>query len=238
MNMKLQLGSILALGMSVQLASAGDITGTIKLTGSAPAEREISTMDPLCRKLHPDKLPTTRFYMTGAEKGLADVVVYLKGITGKSGGAAAEPVVLDQKNCEYLPYVTAAQTGQTITVKNSDPLMHNVHPVPKNRSAGNKEDNKVQMPKAAPLNFTFPAEELFLTFKCDVHPWMFSYVSVFDHPYFAVTDETGKFKISGVPAGKYTVAVVHRKANAGKEVTKDIEVTDAGAVVDLSLEAK
>lgn len=237
-DMKLQLTSLLALGMTVQLASAGDISGTIKLSGTPPAEREISTMDPMCRKLHPDKLPTTRFYATGADAGLADVVIYLKGITGKSTGASAPAVVLDQKGCEYFPYVTAAQTGQTITVKNSDPLMHNVHPTPKNKAAGNKEDNKVQMQNAAPLNFTFPAEEMFLSFKCDVHPWMFSYVSVFDHPHFAVTDENGKFKIAGVPAGKYTLAVVHRKANTGKEVTKEIEVTDAGTVVDLSLEAK
>lgn len=236
--MKAQLTSLLALGVTLQMAPAGNISGTIKLTGTPPPEREISTMDPMCRKLHPDKLPTTRFYATGADHGLADVVVYLKGITGKSAGSSAAPLILDQKGCEYFPYVTAAQTGQTITVKNSDPLMHNVHPVPKNKAGGNKEDNKVQMQNAAPLNFSFPAEEMFLTFKCDVHPWMFSYVSVFDHPHYAVTDENGKFKIEGVPAGKYTVSINHRKANGGKELTKEIEVTDSGAVLDLALEAK
>jgi len=235
---KLQVGSLLVVGLSAQLATAGDITGSVKLTGTAPEEREISTMDPLCRKLHPDGLPTTRFFMTGADGGLADVVVYLKGAAGKSSGAAADPLTLDQTKCEYVPYVAAAQTGQTIRVLNSDPLMHNVHPMPVNKAAGNKEDNKVQMAKAAPLDFSFPAEEMFLKFKCDVHPWMFSYVSIFDHPHFAVTDENGKFKIGNVPAGKYTLVAHHRKANGGKELTKEVEVKADGAMVELALSAK
>jgi len=235
--MKLHLVSLIALGFAAHVATAGDITGTIKLSGTPAPEKEISTLDPQCRKLHPDKLPTTRFYMTSADKGLGDVVVYLKGITGKSVGASAQPLLLDQVGCEYTPYVAAAQTGQTISVRNSDPVLHNVHPTPKPGTA-NKESNKAQLPKGADLAFVFPAEEMFLRFKCDVHPWMFSYVSVFDHPYFAVTDEGGKFKISGVPAGKYTLAVSHRKANGGQETTKEIEVTASGATVDFTLEAK
>jgi plastocyanin len=238
MNIKLQLGSLLALGCAAQVATAGDITGTIKLTGTPAPEKEITTIDPTCRKLHPDKLPTTRFYVTGASSGLGDVVVYVKGITGKSAGASAAPVILDQVGCEYTPYIAAAQTGQKITVKNSDPVLHNVHPTPKNTSAGNKESNKAQLPKGPNIDFVFPAEEMHLRFKCDVHPWMFSYVSVFDHPHFAVTDKDGKFSIKGVPAGKYTLGFAHRKASGGVEVTKEIEVTDAGAVVELAMEAK
>lgn len=237
MIMKLQLGSVLALGLVAQVATAGDITGTIKLTGTPAAEKEITTLDPQCRKLHPDKLPTTRFYVTGAGGGLGDVVVYLKGITGKSTGASAAPLVLDQVGCEYTPYIAAAQTGQKITVKNSDPVLHNVHPTPKPGTA-NKEANKAQLPKGPDLDFTFAAEEMHLRFKCDVHPWMFSYVSVFDHPHFAVTDKDGKFTIKGVPAGKYTLVANHRKASGGVDVTKEVEVTDAGAVVEVAMEAK
>lgn len=237
MIMKLQLGSILALGLAVQVAGAGDVTGTVKLTGTPAPEKEITTLDPMCRKLHPDSLPTTRFYVTGANAGLGDVVVYVKGVTGKSTGASAAPVVLDQVACEYVPYITAAQTGQKITVKNSDPVLHNVHPTPKPGTA-NKEANRAQLPKGPDLDFVFPAEEMHLRFKCDVHPWMFSYVSIFDHPHFAVTDKDGKFKISGVPAGKYTLGFVHRKASGGVEVTKEVEVTADGAVVEIAMEAK
>lgn len=237
MNIKLQFGTLLALGCAAQVATAGDLTGTIKLTGTPTPEKEISTLDPQCRKLHPDKLPTTRFFVTGANSGLGDVVVFVKGVTGKSTGASASPLVLDQVGCEYTPYIAAAQTGQKITVQNSDPVLHNVHTTPKPGSA-NKEANKAQLPKGPSLDFVFPAEEMHLRFKCDVHPWMFSYVSVFDHPYFAVTDKDGKFSMKGVPAGKYTLVANHRKASGGVDVTKEVEVTDSGAVVELTMEAK
>jgi hypothetical protein len=64
------------------------------------------------------------------------------------------------------------------------------------------------------LNFSFPTAESFLRFKCDVHPWMFSYVTVLDHPYFAVSGKDGSFTIKNVPPGKYTLVAMHRKAAA------------------------
>ena len=116
----------------------------------------------------------------------------LKGITGKSTGASAEPLVIDQKGCEYTPYIAAVQTGQKIIAKNSDPVLHNIHPTPV--VAGNKEENKAQMPGGGDLNFVFPSAENFLKFKCDVHPWMFAYITVVDSPYFAVSGKDGTFK--------------------------------------------
>jgi hypothetical protein len=75
-----------------------------------------------------------------------------------------------------------------------------------------------------------------LKFQCDVHPWMFAWVSVFDHPYYAISAKDGTFKISNVPAGKYTIQAAHRKAGM---VTQEIEVkAGAPAKVDFTLEAK
>ncbi len=71
-----------------------------------------------------------------------------------------------------------------------------------------------------------PTPENFLKFKCDVHPWMFAYVTVADSPYFAVSAKDGTFKIANVPAGKYTVEAAHRKANGGKKSPRKIEVKD------------
>ena len=213
----------------VSTASAGDVTGKITLKGTPKPESEIS-IDPTCGGLRAGKKMTTRFYVADATGGLADCVIYIEG--AKGGVASDKPVVIDQQGCEYLPYINSAQVGQTIRVLNSDKAMHNVHPTP--TVEGNPEANKAQLPGGAPLNFTFAKAEKFLRFKCDVHPWMFSYVSVFETPFHAVTGKDGSFKITGVPDGKYKLVVEHRK---GGKVEKDIEVK-GGAKADFEITAK
>ena len=216
-------------------AIAGDITGKITLNGTPPPEKPITPLknDPNCGKLVTDT-PTTAFYVSEGG-GLGDVVVVLEGVSASSGGASAAPLVIDQKACLYIPYVAAAQTGQKIIVKNSDPVLHNVHSTP--TVAGNEEKNLAQMPNGPDLEFAFAKAEDFLRFKCDVHPWMFSYITVVDHPYFAVTSPDGSFKIANVPAGKYKLVAKHRKA-APDGVTQEIEVTDAGATANLTIDLK
>lgn len=228
---------LFALAISATLAtvSGGEITGTVILKGTPPKEKEITPLkeDANCGKLHAE-MPTTHFYVTDSKGELADVVVSLEGVSGKSTGASAPPAELDQKGCEYVPQILAVQTDQKIVIKNSDPVLHNVHDLP--NVAGNKEQNMAQMPGGADLTFSFSKPEDFLKFKCDVHPWMFAWVSVFDHPYFAVSGKDGTFKIGNVPPGKYKIRAMHRKAGS---VTQEVEVTDAApAKVDFTLEAK
>ena len=216
-----------------QIVSAADITGVITFKGTPPAEKEITPIkdDPDCAALYPGALPKTKFYVVGANGELADVIVSLKGISGKSTGASAAPVVMDQKGALYTPQILAIQTGQKFIVKNSDPLVHNVHTKP----TANPESNQVQMPGGADLTFTFDKPEMFLKFQCDVHPWMFAWVSVFDHPYFAVSGKDGKFTIKNVPPGKYTLEAVHRKLGTQ---TAEIEVKDDGAAQNFTFEVK
>ncbi len=236
MNRTSTVAIALTLYLTAQLASAADITGTITLKGTPPKEKDITPLkdDANCGKLHSD-MPTTHFYVVGPNAGLADVVVSLEGVSGKSTGASAPSVMLDQKGCEYTPQILAVQTGQKIVVKNSDPVLHNVHDVPA-AGSGNKEYNQAQLQGSPDLTFTFDKPELFLKFKCDVHPWMFAWVSIFDHPYFAVSAKDGTFKIANVPPGKYKIQASHRKAGT---VTQDIEVKEGQpAKADFTLEAK
>lgn len=235
--MKMNPGFLIvpALIAGLQAATAGDITGTITLTGTPPPEKVNTQIDsvPDCAKLHTEPVKT-QFYVVSPKNELKDVVVYIKDITGKPAAESAPPIVIDQKGCEYTPYISAVQTGQKIVFKNSDPVMHNIHPTP--TAPGNKEDNKAQMAGGPEVTFSFPTAENFLRFKCDVHPWMFAYVTVVDNPYFAVSGPDGSYKISNVPPGKYTVVAMHRKANSGKPVTKDIEVKDGENKLDFTLE--
>lgn len=236
MKLNRSLATVAGFAAVLQFATAGNITGKVTLNGAPPAEKEITPLkeDATCGKLT-SGTPMTKFFVVGANKELADVVVVLKGIEGKSAGAAAAPVVLDQKGCQYEPQIFAVQTGQKITVKNSDPVMHNVHTVPV--VAGNTEENKGQMAGAPDLTFSIAKAENFLKFKCDVHPWMFAWVTVVDHPYYAVTAKDGSFTIKDVPPGKYKIAALHRKA-APTGVEKEVEVTADGAKVDFAVELK
>ena len=185
------------------------IVGTVLLRGTPPPEKEIP-MDPACGALHPGRKPKTRLFMVGTNGELADVFVVLRGLSPLPGEPPDSPIQIRQRGCEYLPYVTAAQVGQIVRVFNDDPLMHNVHATP--TVDGNKERNLAQLPKGAALDFAFPQPEMFLRFKCDVHPWMFAYVNVVEHRFFAVSGADGRFVLPEPPPGDYTVRLYHRKA--------------------------
>jgi hypothetical protein len=210
------------------VATAADIVGVITFKGTSPAEKEIAPlMDNADCAASYKTTPTTHFYVVGPKGELADVVVSLKGVTGKSTGASAPPVVIDQKGCLYSPTIVAVQTDQKIIIKNSDNCVHNVHDKP--AVDGNQESNDVQMPGGADLTYTFAKPEPFLKFQCDVHPWMFAWVTVVDSPYFCVSDKDGKFTIKNVPPGKYTVEAAHRKLGSQ---TQEVEVKDSDVTVN------
>lgn len=224
--------SLLTLAAFAGSLSAAEISGKVKLTGTPPPEKQI-TLDAACGKLAAGGLKT-RHYVTGADSGLANVFVYVKE-GAKSAPASGPGATLDQVNCEYTPYVMGVQVGQTFNVKNSDAVLHNVHAMPKPGS-GNKEKNVGQPLKGMTTAFTFASPEVLVKFKCDVHPWMFAYVGVVDHPYYAVTDKDGNYKISGLPAGDYTVEAYHLKAGAA---TQKVKVgADDKKSQDFALEAK
>jgi plastocyanin len=236
----MKISSVFLLAVAVAVVSvsqAADITGVITFKGTPPPEytNNLIMEDSNCGQMYSTP-PTTHFYVVGKNGEFADVIVSLKDaggndITGKSTGASAPAAVLDQKGCLYTPTILAIQTGQKLTIKNSDPCVHNVHTV---STAGNPEHNDPQMPGGADLTYTFPKPEMFMTFKCDVHQWMFAWVSIFDNPYFSISDTEGKFTIKNVPPGKYTVVADHRKLG---EKTQTVEVGDKDVTVNFTFEA-
>ncbi|HXB58974.1 MAG TPA: carboxypeptidase regulatory-like domain-containing protein [Candidatus Acidoferrales bacterium] len=223
---------------AASISHAADIIGTVTLTGTPPAEIPIQPLmdDPTCGPLH-SETPTTHFYVFGKNGEFADVVVSLKdasgnAITGKSIGASAPAVLLDQKGCLYTPQILAIQTGQKLTVLNSDPCIHNVHTTSK---GANAEHNDVQMSGGPDLTYTFDKPEMFMKFQCDVHPWMFAWVSIFDSPYYAISGTDGKFVIKNVPPGSYTVVASHRKLG---DQTQTVQVADKDVTVNFSFSVK
>ena len=220
MKTSFSLLAAFALAGSLQISSAADVTGKITLKGTPPPEKPI-TLDAVCGKMQPDGIKT-RFYVVGDGGALANVFVYIKEGAKASEATGAGPT-LDQVGCQDLPYVMGVQTGQKFKIRNSDATLHNVHATPK----ANKEFNFAQVTKGQENERAFEKAEVLVRMKCDVHPWMFAYVGVVDHPYFAVTGADGSFKLSGVPAGKYTVEAFHMKAGS---LTEEITVGADGKV--------
>jgi plastocyanin len=116
-------------------------------------------------------------------------------------------VEIDQPCCMFTPRITLARVGDTIVVKNSAPVPHNFF-----WTSGNNGNQNPNIPpggnaKVGPL----VAENTPIQYKCSIHPWMSGYVRVFEHPYFAVTDDDGKFTIPNAPVGKFRLVAWHEK---------------------------
>jgi hypothetical protein len=198
-------------------AGYGSLVGTIVFDGEAKAlpplvgESDIKPEDrPVCAA-HP--IPNESLEVNPANKGLANCVIFLEkrpaNIKPELAKPPAEPVIFDQKGCVFLPHVLVVQVGQPLLVVSDDGIPHNTHTRPKR----NSEFNQVIAPKdrdGKPCNYKKP-ESVPLTVVCDLHNWMKAYHFPIDHPYFAVTDKDGKFKIDGLPAGKHSFNVWHER---------------------------
>ena len=229
--MKINLLTMMISVAFINVIWAGDVSGTITFEGSAPKMKPLRMdADPVCVANNEVK-PRKEWLILGKDNGVKNMLVYVKesksGSLSKNYDAPKDAAVIDQKGCVYVPHVLGIMTGQQLDILNSDGTLHNIHALPK----VNKEFNKA-MPRSKKLmSVTFDKSEDPFKIKCDVHPWMGAYLGVFDHPYFAVTDDSGSYTISGLPAGKYVVEAWHEKLGTQ---TADITVDDSGASQDFS----
>lgn len=217
----------------VDPATAASISGRVVFQGAAPRPNRLRMdADAFCSQAHSGPVFSQQVVVN--DNGtLRWVFVYVKeGPGNRPFPPPTEPVVLDQKGCLYQPHVVGALTNQEIHILNGDDTTHNIHPVPTN----NREWNKSQPPGANKLVESFPREELLIPVKCNIHPWMRSYVGVLKHPFFAVTGEDGSFKIEGLPPGDYTLAAWHEKYGTaetqltlGASESKSVEFTFGGS---------
>jgi len=185
----------------------GAIVGAVTFSGTPPKPRPLPMdSDPQCAKAAPGA--TSEVILVGPGNGIENVFVYVKdGLGARRYAVPSSPVAMDQKGCRYIPHVFGVQVGQTVLVSNSDPLIHNVHAMPKN----NRDFNFGQPAKTPPVARVFDQAEIGLPFKCDVHGWMNAYVNVVPHPFFAVTKGDGSFEIKGLPEGAYTLELWHER---------------------------
>ncbi len=204
-------------------AAPGSVTGRILFAGAKPKDEFLNSMDanPQCLKQHGGKPPKSETVVINEDGTLANVFVWVKSGPLPSVPAPTTRVKLDQQKCMYTPHVLGVMVNQEIEITNSDPVNHNIHPIPMQ----NREWNESQAPQGEAKIKTFPTPEIMLPFKCNLHPWMRAYVNVVPHPFFAVTGADGKFEIKGLPAGDYVIQAVHE--SFGEQEMKVTVAADA-----------
>jgi len=180
----------------------GTLAGVVRYVGPPPSpERVTVTKDvPVCGQ--EKSLQVVRL---GDAGGLRDVAVVVRATRGKPLVVPSEPVVFDQRGCEYRPFVLAFPAGSTIQVLNSDRVLHNVHVMGK----ANPQTNRAMPRFQKQLAWRVERPEWPIPVKCDVHPWMRAYWLAMDHPYYAVTEASGRFRIDDLVPGDYAVDLWH-----------------------------
>ena len=187
----------------IDVSGGGRITGTILVSGSIPSlpAREVDRDPAVCGGDDREALEL----IVAADGGLANAMVLLEGIT--EGKPMPEPEGgwrINQSGCDYSPHVQIVPTNVEFSIVNSDPILHNIHSYLNDETAFN-----IAQPVQNQINthtFTTPG---FIYTECDVHSWMQAHIVAVDNPYFAITDDTGRFLIDDVPPGTYTARIWH-----------------------------
>ena len=238
----LPAGLALALAVSAIPARAADgygtFKGTIKFDGAAPRldpvvpQGKADVRDPaVCAA---ETVPDESLVVNSENHGIRDVFVYIKKATTIHPDLVKSEkpeVTFDQKGCKFLPHALFARTDQQVKVVSDDPIAHNTHTFP----LRNKANNTVITPNDRKgTNFADPAAEILpFQVKCDFHPWMSAHWLVLDHPYAAVTDKDGNFRIEKLPAGEYEFVMWQEKAGYLERKYKVTITADKATEADL-----
>lgn len=196
----------------VDPATVGAVTGTVMVEGTVPPAEVIRLdADPKCLALAEGEERRAESIVVGDDNTLQNVFVYVKdGLPGRLYPIPSETVVLDQQKCRYVPRVLGIQVGQALTIRNSDPLLHNV----RSEGAINEPFDIGTPVQGVEVKRTFVTREVMVPFKCDVHAWMTAFVGVLDHPYFGTTGAEGRVVLANLPPGTYTIEAWHETLGA------------------------
>jgi hypothetical protein len=203
------LGSVFSAAQSeyqvISVQDGGTIRGTVKWQGAQPhlVSSEINKDTQICDPLGQKHRDLERLLIS-PNGGVANAVVYLRNITkGKAMDLPAPRRFLNQKNCRYEPHILLVPTQATLTVRDSDPLLHTV------QMSGNADYNLPFVREGQEITRPMTREGV-VSLRCNAgHVWMNGEMIVARHPYYAVTDQEGNFELTDVPPGDYEIVAWH-----------------------------
>ncbi len=203
----------------ISVTDGGTISGSVKWAGPVPHLQDFPvTKDPQICDLDGKKTTSLDRLILGPEGGVANTIVYLKNISaGKALELPAQRRHLDQHHCRYIPHILLVPQNGELQMQSSDATLHTIH-----------------MDGAASFNLPFPFPNQvnsrtmstpgLVNLRCNGgHVWMNAEMMVVAHPYYAVTDESGRFELTNVPPGTYEIVAWHEGWGlAGKEQAFDV----------------
>ncbi len=203
----------------ITVTDGGTISGSVKWSGPVPRQLEFPvTKDPQICDPDGKKEVSLERLIIGPEDGVANTIVYLKNISaGKAMDLPEQRRHLDQHHCRYIPHILLVPANGELQMKSSDATLHTIH-----------------MDGAATFNLPFPFPNQInsrtmntpglVSLRCNGgHVWMNAEMMVVRHPYYAVTDESGRFEFTDVPPGTYQIEAWHEGWNlTGKEQAYDV----------------
>lgn len=203
----------------------GSVKGRIVYVGDVPEQPviEVPANIEFCRD---HQIVDESLIVNAETKGVKNVFVYVRGssaVAPELADAPAEPAIIDQERCAFIPHAQVMQVEQGLKVLSNDPTKHNTHtfPSPRNQVFNQIINEKDRTGRDVPIE---RAENKPFQVKCDIHPWMSAWVLPLDHPYGVVTDENGNFEISNLPAEEVSLMIWHEK-KPNDPIEKALKVT-------------
>ena len=221
---------------------AGFLRGTVTLRGLPPSRKllNVAGMGLHTAEVYPNGLTYDPVPVDGANRIQGCLVFVRKGLEGHSFSPPKESKRLEFDRYLIKPRMMGIMVGQDLVIENRDRELHNLHTLPWH----NKETNDGLETVGSSITLKFTQPEKGIKVKCDVHyppsgsggDWEAGWITVLSHPFYAVTDEHGRFAIKGLPPGKYTIEAWQEHS---VPVLKDVEIkADQPTVLDLTLEAR
>jgi hypothetical protein len=203
----------------IRVSNGGTISGTVKWSGPLPHVLDFPiTKDPLICDPESRKTIDLERLIVGPQGGVANTIVFLKDITsGKAMDLPEQRRHVDQVHCRYVPHILLVPENAMLQMKSSDATLHTIH-----------------MEGAATFNLPFVLADQttsrtmstpgLVHLQCNGgHVWMSAEMMVVPHPYYAVTDEGGRFEFTDVPPGTYQIVAWHEGWGVvGKEQVYDV----------------